>query len=182
MGSTLSFPQQNMEKVKLCSALALMLSLRVSAGWLSGPRANCHTPECNGPHFPFRSYCWSFKMVLARSSVGLCHGLQNVSTSLLLWFLWSLLNCFVLTGLSHLKTCCWLKTYAGRFFLLFFFIHICKELLHHLATKHMTTRGHHEAALLLHVARTEIQTLRREAVENAGYPRSSFFKICIPHW
>ena len=39
-----------------------------------------------------------------------------VSARLLLWLLWSLLNCFVLTGLSHLKTYCWLKTYARPFF------------------------------------------------------------------
>lgn len=83
--------------------------------------------------------------------------LQNVSTRLLLWLLWSLLNCYVLTGLSHLKTCCWLKTYARPFFLLFFFIHICKEERHHrLATKQATTRGHHEATLRLRAAWTEI--------------------------
>ena len=44
-----------------------------------------------------------------------------VSACLLLWLLWSLLNCFVLTGLSHLKTYCWLKTYARPFFFPFFF-------------------------------------------------------------
>lgn len=107
-------------KWEFCSAFTLTLCLCFSVSVPLGPCPNSHTPECALPRSPFRSYGLSFKMLWHTQRQGSVAKPPYVSAYLLLWLLWSLLNCFVLTGLSHLETYCWLKTYARLFFLLFF--------------------------------------------------------------